>query len=207
MTLKTPIYELKNYLNVYEPQEDTFLLLDALEMEMDLIKKANPIFVLEVGSGSGIVITAICSILNVNSICFATDINFEACLATKHTASLNNVCIDVCRMNLAINLKSKLFDLIIFNPPYVVTESNEIKGTGIERSWAGGKDGRQIIDVFLKNLSNILCQGGVCYMVLLKENDPQEIMFKMNDLNFETTMIKERKILGEHLYIIKLKLC
>lgn len=206
MSLNTPLYNLKDYTNVYDPQEDTFLFLDAIEIELDIIKKVDPIFVLEVGSGSGIIITAVKSILKENSFCIATDINFEACLATKYTATLNNVNVEMCCMNLGSNFRDKLFDLILFNPPYVVTESNEMNGTGIERSWAGGKDGRQIIDVFLKNLPKLLNQGGVCYMVILKENNPEGLMFEMSKLSFECKIVKERKILGEHLYILKLQL-
>lgn len=37
-------------------------------------------------------------------------------------------------------------DVILFNPPYVPTPDEEISGCGIEASWAGGTDGRVIID-------------------------------------------------------------
>lgn len=38
-----------------------------------------------------------------------------------------------------------LVDLIVFNPPYVVTCDDEITGT-LPRAWAGGNKGRVVID-------------------------------------------------------------
>jgi len=63
-----------------------------------------------------------------------------------------------------LELKGKV-DILLFNPPYVPTPSEEIKGNGIEASWAGGVDGREVIDRFLPlidvqrpNLSCILLE-------------------------------------------------
>ena len=41
------------------------------------------------------------------------------------------------------------FDIILFNPPYVPTPDDEIQGNDIEVSWAGGTNGRRVIDRFL----------------------------------------------------------
>lgn len=39
--------------------------------------------------------------------------------------------------------------MLIFNPPYVPTPADEVGGTGIEAAWAGGRNGRVVIDRFL----------------------------------------------------------
>lgn len=62
----TPKYNLKG-LDVYEPAEDSFLLLDTLELEdWDLI---NPTVVLEVGSGSGVVSSFLSSLIGHEKAC------------------------------------------------------------------------------------------------------------------------------------------
>jgi len=43
----------------------------------------------------------------------------------------------------------KKVDVLIFNPPYVPTPDEELGTTDIVASWAGGSDGRVIIDRFI----------------------------------------------------------
>ncbi|CAK5082060.1 unnamed protein product [Meloidogyne enterolobii] len=55
--IPTPEYKINPELhgNVYPPSEDTFLLIDALSKEKDVIISLNPLICLEIGCGSGIV--------------------------------------------------------------------------------------------------------------------------------------------------------
>lgn len=203
MKLQTPLYNSKNFPNVYEPREDTFLLLDALEMELDFLKSINPLIVGEIGSGSGVILTAISSIFKEKCVYFASDINSDACSMTMDTSILNQCNLQVLNMNLMDAFKTKMFDILLFNPPYVCTESKEIEGEIINKSWAGGVMGREIIDKVLVNLPNLLSETGVCYMVILKENKPEEIINFVEKLGLKSSIILNRKIIGEHLFILK----
>ncbi|RZC32503.1 Snapin Pallidin, Methyltransf 26, and/or MTS domain containing protein [Asbolus verrucosus] len=203
MLLTTPDYDLSDYPQVYEPGEDTFLFLDALEMEVDFLRSIKPKFAVEIGSGSGVVIAALEAILENSCAYFATDINPEACAATANTSLLNGACVDCVNMDLLGGFKRNLFDLILFNPPYVVTESEEIAGFGLNRAWAGGVNGREITDRLLFNLDNLLASGGVCYMVLLKQNNIQEVRSIMHKNKFNTELVVDRRHRGEHLYVVK----
>lgn len=203
-SLQTPLYNLSEFPLVYEPAEDTHLFLDALEKDMDNFLQIKPVTICEIGCGSGILITALASIFKNTCCYFCTDINPQACLATKNTALLNKADIECVQMDLTSCLKAQWrFDVIIFNPPYVVTEENEIKGNGLNRAFAGGKKGRIITDKFLKSLVNILSDNGVCYVLFLKDNILVEVEKIMQQNGFCSTVIMERKIPGEHLYICK----
>lgn len=201
--LKTPLYSLKDFPDVYDPSEDSFLLLDALELEMNFLKSLKPDIIAEIGTGSGIIISAIASLMQHTCVYYATDVNAQACLASLNTSKLNSVNVEILNMNLLNNFKSNLFDVIVFNPPYVVTDSSEIQGNGLNRAWAGGINGRQVTDAVLENLDNLLTDKGVCYMVILKENKPEDIKKDMLNQGFECTVVVDRKVPGEHLFILK----
>lgn len=143
--MKTPLYSLKSYPSVYDPSEDSFLVLDALEsIQSDLIA-LDPLLILELGSGSGIISTFVSQLLDSNPIIISTDINPEACKCTMNTIKLNSVknINAICGPGLDF-ISSKYYekiDIIIFNPPYVVTDPLEIGDHS--RAWAGGINGRQ----------------------------------------------------------------
>ena len=121
--LATPNYShLKNFPNVYDPSEDTFLLIDALEHDLLYLRNLKPEIVVEVGSGSGIVVNFLATNLKTNNptpFLIATDINKDACLATQQASTLNsnsNVEIVNCDMFLPMldRLERKV-DILIFN--------------------------------------------------------------------------------------------
>ncbi|CAH1965573.1 unnamed protein product [Acanthoscelides obtectus] len=203
MTLKTPLYDLKKFSNVYEPSEDTFLFIDAIEKDFSFLKQLKPAIAVEIGSGSGVVICSLAQIFSNSCTYFATDVNNQACLATYNTGCCNSVSINCSNMDLLSGFNDYLFDLILFNPPYVVTDIDEISGQGLNRAWAGGVCGRVIIDKLLTDVQKYLSPKGVLYLVLLKENKPEQIIDVMARKGFCSDLVLERRIPGEHLFIYK----
>lgn len=191
-----------DYEHVYEPAEDSFLLIDALEKDLEYIKSKNPTFCLEVGSGSGVVITAF-GMAFANTLCFSTDINFNACCMTKSTAFKNNVILDTVNMDLVHCFVDKKFDVVIFNPPYVVTERNECGGCGIEASWAGGVKGREVTDRLLPMIPKILSTNGTFYLLLIEDNIPLEVIEIMSKYSFKSETIITRRVKNEQQMVIK----
>lgn len=198
---------------VYEPAEDTFLLLDALEKDLPTLK--DRVFVcLECGSGSGTVITALAKSLPPNILMIGTDINFRACQTSKKCARYHNQSsIQIVNTDLAESLVDRLenkVDLLIFNPPYVPTSINETEANSINKinlSWAGGSDGRQLIDKFLKDYvpRMLSMPDGVVYLVALDKNNIHELLnyYSSTEYNIKGSVVNERKAGIERLSIIK----
>ena len=100
-----------------------------------------------------------------------TDINVKAADITQRTGRQNGVTLNPISMDLAGALLPRLqnnIDVLLFNPPYVVTPSQEVGSKGIEASWAGGTDGREVIDRFLPQVPLLLSVTGVFYLVVIK---------------------------------------
>jgi release factor glutamine methyltransferase len=75
---------------VYDPAEDTFLLLDALEQDAEALRKEQPLICLEVGSGSGCVSAFLGKIFGPSSSLYlCTDINKHATRCTLATGKQN----------------------------------------------------------------------------------------------------------------------
>ncbi|XP_053614427.1 methyltransferase N6AMT1 [Plodia interpunctella] len=188
--------------HVYEPAEDSFLLIDALEKELDIIKTKNPMFCLEVGSGSGVVITAF-GMAFPEAFCISTDVNFKACEMSQSTAKYNKVLMDTVNMDLASSFVNGMFDVIIFNPPYVVTETSECGGMDITASWAGGNKGREVTDRLLNMIPKKLAQDGIFYILLIEDNIPEEVTEIMTTLGYKSQMVISRKVRNEQQLVMK----
>ncbi|KAF9915014.1 HemK methyltransferase member 2 [Lobosporangium transversale] len=134
----------QDYEHIYEPAEDTFLFLDAFEDEALFLKELQPKISLEIGSGSGCVTAFVAKILG-ESNCFTNTFPFQSTPYFK-------VSVEIIETHLISGLLPRLqgqFDLIYFNPPYVLTPSEEVGSNSVEAAWAGGIDGREVIDELL----------------------------------------------------------
>lgn len=208
------------YLNhVYEPAEDTFALLDALEQDADIIRNQDPRLVVEIGCGSGCVSAFMANILksqtdHTSSAAFlCTDINPIALDATLETARRNDLGenISVIQMNSLNGLMQRCkgnIDVLLFNPPYVPTFEEEEQmaqmKASIEGSWAGGSLGRRLLDELLPQLPHILSpNGGRFYFVAIKQNQPDQLVEQLSSYGLTADICLSRRAGREHLFIIR----
>ncbi|KAI6159583.1 S-adenosyl-L-methionine-dependent methyltransferase [Pisolithus thermaeus] len=202
----------KDKLYVYDPAEDTFLFLDALEQDAEDLKSQKPLICLEIGSGSGCVSAFIGSILgSTNTLYLCTDINNRASDCTHRTGLCNKIPLDPITCDLARPLLKRLqhsVDIILFNPPYVPTESEEVSfaqsGRSISGSWAGGINGMEVTNRLLGDIETLLSERGKFYLVTLDGNNIPEIRERMfRAFRLQCQIVAQRRAGIENLHILR----
>ena len=93
--------------------------------------------------------------------------------------------------------------VLLFNPPYVPTPASELCGDGIERSWAGGERGREVLDRLLEQLDDLLSPAGVFFCVLIQQNDPADVRQLLHSRGFDSDTVAHRKAGREQLQVLK----
>jgi len=135
--LPTPDTSHVSYDQIYEPAEDSYLLLDTLSSASETsflhshFSSGTTPLVVEVGTGSGVVLAFLAAnataIFNRGICTLGTDLNRRACIAASTT--VNKACekdaasfLTVANGDLTTSLKDAEVDVLVFNPPYVPAE-------------------------------------------------------------------------------------
>lgn len=150
--LPTPSTSHVSFDNIYEPAEDSYLLLDTLSssQETSWLKSRFPPntscpVIAEIGTGSGVVIAFLAAHARAifgreDLLVLGVDINLNACSATSETVceavteSQSSACYlgSICG-DLTYPVLNGSLDVLVFNPPYVpTTELPSLPGVGVD---------------------------------------------------------------------------
>ena len=185
--------------NVYKPAEDSYFFAENL-----VVNRGER--VLDLGTGCGIL--GIVAAKNAREV-VAVDVNPYAVQCAKKNAIVNNL-IDkmvFVQADLLTSLReTETFDLILFNAPYIPTENVEAE-SWLGRAWAGGTNGRQVIDLFISQALMHLKRTGRLLLIqsTLAGNEETRRKFAEHHLNsnviaslalpfFETLLLIEAKL-------------
>eukprot|EP00249_Psilotum_nudum_P024473 c29195_g1_i3 orf=234-1073(+) len=200
---------IRRHPEVYEPCDDSFALVDALLADRVHLRGLKPSFCVEVGCGSGYVITSLALILGNDqgkAYFLATDINEAAAKVTCDTLAVHDVAADVIVTDLVSGLEKRLsglVDVLVFNPPYVPTPDEDVGTDGITASWAGGERGRTVIDRILAIVDMLLSNRGWFYLLTITVNNPGEICHLMKQKGFASRIVVQRYTQEESLHVLK----
>jgi release factor glutamine methyltransferase len=184
--------------NVYDPAEDSFLLAKKMKINEDDT-------VLDMGTGCGIL--AVLAAEKAKSV-LAVDINPYAVECARRNAETNGVKdkIEFKCGNLfnPIDLNER-FSLILFNSPYLPSELDEEK-SWIEKAWAGGWNGRKIIDQFIMDSPRFLAAGGRINLVQSSLSDINRTIQMFNEFDLRAVVVAQTKVPFENIVMVEAKL-
>jgi len=179
---------------IYTPKEDTHLMNRALK-SICKIHCVSEKKILELGCGN-CYNSFFCA--NKGAFVTASDINYEAIKQGKESAKTQNLKIEFVESNMFENIKDNFFDLIFFNPPYLVSDNIEdITVDGLEK-------GRYFIDLFINQFAKHMSPTGIALLLHTDYNDLNETKQKLKKQGFKADIIEQEKLFFEELYILKI---
>ena len=157
---------------VYPVQRDTWLLADVLRRELDDhgCGPDRPCRVLELGAGAGALSVVAAGVANTEVT--AVDLSRRALLSTRINATRHGRRVRVRRGDLTAPVARERFDVVVSNPPYVPTDTDDLPEHGIARAFDGGRDGRLVLDRVCVEAPRVLAPGGRLLVVHSAFNDP-----------------------------------
>jgi release factor glutamine methyltransferase len=119
--------------------------------------------VLDLCSGSGIL--AIVAAQSGAGRVTAVDISRRAVLATRLNSRLNGVFVRTVRGDLFAAVPGERFDVIVSNPPYLISASDRLPRRGASRAWDAGTSGRAFLDRICDQAHHHLTPDGALLLV------------------------------------------
>lgn len=95
----------------------------------------------------------------------ATDLSARACAITQFNAALNETRIDVREGSLFEPVEGEAFDLIVTNPPFVITPDSVRGAAGLLEYRDGGMDRDNLIRAVLRGAPACMNEGGTLQML------------------------------------------
>jgi release factor glutamine methyltransferase len=182
---------------VYEPAEDTFLIAEKMRVTEDDT-------VLDMGTGCGILAMLAAEKAK---IVVAVDINPHALECSSRNAETNGTKekIEFRYGDLFQSIrKNERFSLILFNSPYLPSEPDEEK-SWIGKAWAGGSNGRKVIDRFIADAPQWLADGGKILLVQSSISDVNRTLEMFKERNLHAIVAAQVKVSFENIVLVEAK--
>ncbi|MBD3248846.1 methyltransferase [Candidatus Woesearchaeota archaeon] len=177
-------------MEIYEPREDTFLILKQIEH----FASGN---VLDMGTGSGVL--AIEAAQTADNV-IGVDINKDAVeFASEQAKDYPNVQFFHSDLFSYFKKNPMKFDLIIFNPPYLPEDKKEPKESALATT--GGKKGHEVLERFFSEVSEYLMPYGrilVIFSSLTGKDKTHEIL---EEYAFDYQKLAEKEEFMETLFV------
>lgn len=171
---------------VYRPQEDSWLLAEAL---LDQPIQAGT-RVLDLCSGSGVLAL---SVAERGADVVAVDISRLAVLTTWVNARIRQLPVAARRGDLSRAKDLGPFDIVISNPPYVPARESDAGGPFPQR-WDAGSDGRAVLDPLCEAAWELVRPGGCLFVVHSVFSDETRTLDLLRAGGFDAEVVRRTTI-------------
>lgn len=170
---------------MYKPSDDSYFFADFLKEYLSKLENKNKMSLLDMGTGSGILAKTAkdSGLKNIE----VADINKNVLKKLKFRKYHSNLFSKIP--------KSKKFDIIVFNAPYLPEDENEPLDSKLETT--GGKNGDEVSLEFIKQAKDYIKNGGKIFL-LISSLTPLKNLKK-----FKPKIAKKKKIFFEELIILE----
>ncbi|MGF3523162.1 MAG: HemK2/MTQ2 family protein methyltransferase, partial [Candidatus Bathyarchaeia archaeon] len=171
--------------NVYEPAEDSFLFAENLAV-------GEGSRVLDMGTGCGIL--GIIAAGKAEEV-VAVDVNPFAVRCAARNAKANGVADRMLFVqgDLFDTLRvGERFDVVVFNAPYLPVKCSGV--SWVERAWAGGCGGREVIDRFICEVPEYLAVSGRVFLMQSTLCGVDETLLRFKERGLEARVVAERAL-------------
>lgn len=176
--------------DVYQPAEDSRLLAEAIE---EYVSDGDTL--LDVGTGSGYVATVAA---DRGADVVGSDVNPHACRAASERG------VPVVRTNLADAFQDDVFDVVVFNPPYLPTPPEMERDDWFERALSGGESGRAVVAPFLDTVGRVLAPDGTVFLLVSSLTGIEAVTDRAADNGFAADTVAAEKHPFERLVVLRL---
>lgn len=172
---------------VYTPQDDSWLLRDTLR-RCGIVDGRR---VLDICTGSGILAIE-AALMDAREV-VAYDISPAAVACAERNAHRTGVAVDVRLGTLDDARRSGPFDVVVSNPPYVPSDA-PLEGTGPNRAWDAGADGRVVLDQLCAMAPDLLAPGGTMLIVHSEFSDPPQTLRRLTRAGLDARIVAGRAV-------------
>jgi len=206
--------------DVYNPSDDTYLLLDYFnetfcnKNTLDYIEK-----ILDMGTGTGIIAIFFALLVkenqNFNAQIYASDVLKEAIECAKMNERENNLnnkieFIHSDLFNSFPNSLKNIFDIIIFNPPYLPSfdKNNHYLKSKQDFSWNGGPRGFELLKEFLQYTPIYLKNNRNSYIYYISSSrmDLDSLYKFIQKIGYKNEVLRKKHFFFEDIILNKLTL-
>lgn len=177
---------------VYQPAEDSRLLLEASREHV-----AAEDLVLEVGTGSGYVAKALGDETEARVV--GSDINPIACRQARDHG------VEAVRADLVEPFRAGVFDVVLFNPPYLPENDLADRDDWMESALTGGETGRAVIEPFVDAVGRVLKPAGEVFLLVSSLSGIEAVEERARSAGFDVSAVAQDSFPFETLVVLLLQ--